>query len=192
MCQIVPTSYCHCKVPAALLSQLVTTVSVSHGRRIQHHDYCSKQALSSSAYSLVTHTHIHRTENCSLYRGNTAEFTTSCHPTYKVSKTVYYSLQKLHGCCFKACKTRFWNLLTESCANFNSICCTRETGWCCRWCQWADRQYVHHKYQPTTPQAPRRTVSAQSAFQGRAAVSGRYRLSASDRVRVARWDVKCT
>lgn len=39
--------------PAALLSQLVTTVSVTHWGRIEHHDYCSKQALSSSVYSLI-------------------------------------------------------------------------------------------------------------------------------------------
>ncbi|XP_034745340.1 uncharacterized protein si:dkeyp-69c1.9 isoform X1 [Etheostoma cragini] len=46
--------------PAALLTQLGTTVSVTHWRRIKLHDYFSKQALSISVYSL---THIHTVQS---------------------------------------------------------------------------------------------------------------------------------
>lgn len=76
----------HCKVSALcwwssyLLFQLVTTVSVTHWRRIQRHDYCNKQALSSSAYSLT-----HSTEKCRQYRDTLQNCTTS---TCKVSITV--------------------------------------------------------------------------------------------------------
>lgn len=57
--QSVKAAKLQCSVggPVALLSQLVTTVSVTHWKRIEHHDYCSKQALSSSVYSLITHIH---------------------------------------------------------------------------------------------------------------------------------------